>query len=148
MIRKLAILAAILVPTALVSAQVECTVTPFGRGCGPRLTGKVTDNDHKVFDHALLLATTDAPAHSIGLTVIGLEQTEWKLPFMACAMLVSPHGIVLVRSDKDGNASASIPFPARDGLTAHLQQCWFQFGREGVKAVNSNGVTLSCKDSK
>ncbi len=148
MIRKIA--SSLLLMAGLASplaSQVKCTLSSFGKGCGPTLTGSVSPNKgpgNRVFTHLLNLKTTGAPATTLGIVMAGTRKVTWKLPFMACDMLINFRGAAVLPSNKSGAASGTLRFRAVAGLTVHFQHIFFEFGKGGVKAVNSNGLTLSC----
>ncbi len=118
-----------------------CVITPYGRGCGPVLTGadRIVNNQH-VFTFKL---TGGFPNAGVAL-VFGDRPINFPIPGTQCPLLANPLALVLVRSDANGEANLRVPTPGPLGGTGYMQALPFQAGTTAVRIRSSNGLRVDC----
>ncbi len=137
--------AAVSVPVA--AQKQTCTVTSFGKGCGPILTGSVTPTGNT--NRVTMTMTKAAPNARLLLMVGGATANIGLQPFFGgpadCKLLLVPIFFQQHVTDSNGTYSSARSVGAFIG-TAHAQFAELVVRPSGnVHFLTTNVVTLTCK---
>lgn len=120
-----------------------CNVAPFGKACGPALSGKV--QPHARFN-VVTLQVAHGPKNGLGALVFGGHTAHHKLPGGDCILMVQPLVAVAFHTDDQGRASRTISVPADVTGTALVQAV--TIARHAHAIRSTNGLKIVCEKHK
>jgi len=125
--------------TSVANAQRGCTMTPYGKGCGPLLTGTVQPNGGTV---RVTLSLSKAQPNTVVIMAIGDNRLD--LPAygagIGCRWLLNPVFIQFHQTNNLGSYSHSRAVSSTFVGTYHAQ-----FVVLGGTVLTTNGISFQCK---
>ena len=124
-----------------VDRTTKCTLTPYGKGCGPTLQGgsQLIGNDHVV-----QLKCTGGFANGWALHIIGTQAIKLSLPGN-CDLLSNALVLTLIKADNSGTSSESFKIRSTDRVTSYHQFLPMDVFNNQLILKASNGIKLECK---
>ena len=119
----------------------KCTLTPYGKGCGPVLQGgsQLIGNDHVV-----QLKCTSGFPNGWAIHTIGTQAINLQLPGN-CSLLSNAVVLTLLKSDNTGMTSESFKIRSTNVLTSYHQFLPIDVFNNQLILKASNGIKLECK---
>ncbi|MFQ5503991.1 MAG: hypothetical protein ACE5F1_04235 [Planctomycetota bacterium] len=121
---------------SVIPAQASCTLTPYGTGCGPRITGAIESHQNIP---KLVVRLSGGARNGYGLQLLGVRKIELMIPGTNCRLLTDPLLAVPFRIDGNGDATLALELPLRTLLGLFVQDLAF----DNVLLQTSNGLALS-----
>jgi hypothetical protein len=124
-----------------VDQTTTCTVTPYGQGCGPVLSGgsQLVGNDHVV-----LLKCTGGFPNGWAIPTIGTRSINLPLPGN-CSLLSNALVLTLLKSDNAGVTSETFKIRSTDLVKSYHQFLPIDLFNNQLVLKTSNGAVLECK---